>query len=70
MCDVLQTIIPYSSRKPFVYELLTIDDTEKRDACFAKLPDRVNPVVLIPRIGLLIRHEVDMAFQPTTPRPC
>jgi hypothetical protein len=40
------------------YELLTAAQHE-RDACFAKLPDRDNPVVLIPRPGPLFRHEIE-----------
>lgn len=40
------------------YELLTAPKAE-RDACFAKLPVRDNPVALIPRTGPLFRHEVE-----------
>lgn len=40
------------------YELLTAP-TAKRDACFAKLPARDNPVALIPRTGPLFRYEVE-----------
>lgn len=40
------------------YELLTAPEPE-RDACFAKLPARENPVALIPRTGPLFRHEME-----------
>lgn len=41
-----------------LYELLTTDEPT-RDACFAKLPAKDNPVVLIPRAAPLFRHEIE-----------
>lgn len=41
-----------------LYEILTSDKLT-RDSCFAKLPLTDNPVVLIPRIGPLIRYEIE-----------
>ena len=40
------------------YELLTTAESV-RDACFAKLPARDNPVALIPRTGPLFRYEIE-----------
>ena len=40
------------------YELITTTD-ESRQRCFAKLPKKENPVVLIPNIGTLLRYEND-----------
>jgi hypothetical protein len=40
------------------YELLTTT-VAKRTACFAKLPDVDNPVVLIPNVGTIMRFEVN-----------
>lgn len=44
--------------EPLLYELLTAHKAE-RDACFAKLPARDNPVELIPRTGPLFRYEIE-----------
>ena len=41
-----------------LYEILT-SDSHTRDKCFAKLPVTDNPVVLIPRMGPLIRYEIE-----------
>jgi hypothetical protein len=38
------------------YELLTTEASE-RTACFAKFPEKENPVTLIPRAGPLLRYE-------------
>ncbi len=38
------------------YELLTTEASE-RDACFAKFPEKENPVTLIPRAGPVLRYE-------------
>jgi len=40
------------------YELLTTTP-KKRAACFCKLPDIENPVILIPNVGTLLRYEVE-----------
>lgn len=40
-----------------LYELLTTDESEKRNACFAKLSVKDTPVTLIPRPGPLLRYE-------------
>jgi hypothetical protein len=40
------------------YELLTTDEP-KREACFAKLPAKDNPVTLIPGAGPLFRYEIE-----------
>lgn len=41
-----------------LYEILT-SDRRTRDRCFTKLPVANNPVVLIPRMGPLIRYEIE-----------
>lgn len=38
------------------FELLTTDESARK-ACFAKFPEKENPVTLIPRAGPLIRYE-------------
>lgn len=42
-----------------LYELLTTEEEAVRRACFAKLPERSDTVVLIPRTGPLFRHEME-----------
>ena len=39
-----------------LYELLTTEES-KRVGCFAKFPEKENPVTLIPRAGPLLRYE-------------
>lgn len=41
-----------------LYELLTTDEPSRRK-CFAKLPQRDNPVLLMPRTGPLFRYEIE-----------
>ena len=40
-----------------LYELLTTEEESVRNACFAKFPEKENPVTLIPRAGPLLRYE-------------
>lgn len=48
-----------------LYELLSTR-RNVRAACFTKLPDATNPVVLIPRVGPLFRYEMEH-LQPASP---
>lgn len=41
-----------------LYEILTATEPVRR-ACFAKLPARKNPIVLIPCVGPLLRYEIE-----------
>lgn len=41
-----------------LYELLTTDEPSRR-RCFAKLPEKDNPVMLIPCTGPLFRYEIE-----------
>lgn len=49
-----------------LYELLTTEEEAVRRACFAKFPEMDDNVVLIPRTGPLLRHEVEHQ-QPASP---
>lgn len=41
-----------------LYEMLTTDESSRRK-CFAKLPQRDDPVLLMPRTGPLFRYEIE-----------
>jgi len=49
-----------------LYEILTTEEEPVRRACFAKLGDMTDNVVLIPRTGPLFQHEIEHQ-QPASP---
>lgn len=54
LCDEYEALMP----EELFYELITTrPESQKR--CFSKLPDRVNPVLLVPSIGTLLRAEME-----------
>ena len=54
LCDDYAALMP----EELFYELITTrPESQKR--CFSKLPDRFNPVLLVPSIGTLLRAEME-----------
>lgn len=53
LCDTRDVLMP----DVLFYEMMS--NERRRSRCFAKLPSRVNPMVLVDGIGKLLRYEID-----------